>query len=349
MNKKLLIINRSIKGNNDGPEIILDSIFQIVDYHEYDICTGYKIYQTNEHIHNKLKLPFVNIHKELFFLFKNYKRIRSYKKILIFTYYSSPVLLMFLKILKLLNTQISIVGYDSFYRENIIKMKKHTNKIKMLPYFIKSMLLKFIEYLASIACDNIYLVSEKCIKFSRERINHRAPYKHFPIIPVINKKLVNDNKNFDKKRILIIGPFRTEIDIIDLLKNLELISTLDFIERIDFFGENSEKAKSFSKYPGSIYTYVDDFDAFFSKNESIVLYNRVNTPGIQTKLQKILMYNNLVYCHKDIDVGVYLNHLLTDINKISDVSQNKKQVKLEDIENALNNTLSDFKTISKDF
>ena len=61
------------------------------------------------------------------------------------------------------------------------------------------------------------------------------------------------------------------------------------------------------------------------------------------------MYNNLVYCHKDIDVGEYLNHLLTDINKISDVPQNKKQVKLEDIENALNNTLSDFKTISKDF
>ena len=48
-------------------------------------------------------------------------------------------------------------------------------------------------------------------------------------------------------------------------------------------------------------------------------------------------------------MGEYLNHLLTDINKISDVPQNKKQVKLEDIENALNNTLSDFFTISKDF
>ena len=77
---------------------------------------------------------------------------------------------MFLKILKLLNTQISIVGYDSFYRENIIKMKKHTNKIKMLPYFIKSMLLKFIEYLASIACDNIYLVSRNALNFQEKEL-----------------------------------------------------------------------------------------------------------------------------------------------------------------------------------
>ena len=61
------------------------------------------------------------------------------------------------------------------------------------------------------------------------------------------------------------------------------------------------------------------------------------------------MYNNLVYCHKDIDVGEYLNHFyITDINKISDVPQNKKQVKLEDIENALNNnTLSDTKQSQK--
>ena len=107
--------------------------------------------------------------------------------------------------------------------------------------------------------------------------------------------------------------------------------------------------KHLSNYPGSVYSYVEDFDYFFSKNDRIVLFNRINTPGIQTRLQKIIMYNNLVYRHKDIDVGDYLNALSRNITDLKNIKENNNQVKLEDIENAFNNTLSDFKLITKDF
>ena len=51
------------------------------------------------------------------------------------------------------------------------------------------------------------------------------------------------------------------------------------------------------------------------------------------------MYNNLVYRHKDIDVGDYLNALSRNITDLKNIKENNNQVKLEDIENAFNNTL----------
>ena len=334
---------------NDGPEIILKSIFQVCSIDDYDICCDYKIINSSKNFSYKLKVPCIHIHRELIFLFKNYKKLTKYKKIVVFTYYSSPLLLFILKILKLFKVEITIIGYDSFYRENRVKMQKQVKKHKQLPYYLKSLFLKFVEYLGSVASENIYLVSKKCIQFSKDRINPKGMYKHFPIIPRINNNLLSINKSFKTNQILIVGPFITDIDVIDLRINMKLISELNFIERVDFFGKDSEKVKHLSNSPGSVYSYVEDFDHFFSKNDRIVLFNRINTPGIQTRLQKIIMYNNLVYRHKDIDVGDYLNALSRNITDLKNIKENNNQVKLEDIENAFNNTLSDFKLITKDF
>ena len=65
-------------------------------------------------------------------------------------------------------------------------------------------------------------------------------YKHFPIIPTINNNLLSINKSFKTNQILIVGPFITDIDVIDLRINMKLISELNFIERVDFFGKDSE-------------------------------------------------------------------------------------------------------------
>ena len=145
-----------------------------------------------------------------------------------------------------------------------------------------------------------------------------------------------------------MGPFITDIDVIDLRINMKLISELNFTERVDFL-EKIRKSEALIQLPRFVYSYVEDFDHFFSKNDRIVLFNRINTPGIQTRLQKIIMYNNLVYRHKDIDVGDYLNALSRNITDLKNIKENNNQVKLEDIENAFNNTLSDFKLITKDF
>ena len=59
------------------------------------------------------------------------------------------------------------------------------------------------------------------------------------------------------------------------------------------------------------------------------------------------MYNNLVYCHKRYRCGDYLNALSRNITDLKNIKENNNQVKLEDIENAFNNTLSDFKLITK--
>ncbi len=349
MKDKLLITNRPITGQNDGPEIILDSIFQECNVDRYDFCYDFEIINSIPDLSTKLRIPFLHIHRELFFLLRNYKKVKKYKKIIVFSFYSCPTILFLIKIIKLINPKIIVIGYDSFYRENLIKMKKQKNIIKKIRFFLKSITLYFIEYLASKASDKIYLVSKECINFSKNKVDKTGPYKHFPLLPKINKSLFIKNKKFSYSNILIIGPFITEIDIIDLKINLALISNMKSIENIHFFGKNSNQAKNISGYPGKIYEYIDEFDSFFSQNEDIVIYNRINTPGIQTKLQKIIMYNNLVFCHSEIDVGDDLKSFCYDIKECLEMKSHHRQVNLEDIINASDNTLSKLKMIVKDF
>ncbi len=349
MRNKLLITNRPLKGENDGPEIILDLLFQESDIDSFDFCYDYKIISSVSDISPKLKIPFLHIHKELFFLFKNYKKLKAYEKIVIFSYYSCPIIFFLIKIMRLDSPRIIVIGYDSYYRENLLKMKKQKKIFSKFYFYLKSILLRFVEYLASLISEKIYLVSEGCINFSRAKINQNGQYQRFPIIPKINKSLFKESKKYNYKDILIIGPFTTEIDMIDLKKNLMIISSLKHIENIHFFGKNSTQAKNNSKYPGKVYEYLDDFDSFFSTNSDIIVYNRINTPGIQTKLQKIVMYNNLVFCHSGIDVGDDLKPYCYDITELTHLKKNHRQVNLVDIINASDNTLNVLKPIAKDF
>ena len=94
---------------------------------------------------------------------------------------------------------------------------------------MKSLFLKFVEYLGSVASENIYLVSKKCIQFSKDRINPKGMYKHFPIIPKINNNLLSINQSFKTNQILIVGPYINDIDVIDLIINMKLISELNLL------------------------------------------------------------------------------------------------------------------------
>lgn len=349
MKDKLLITNRPITGVNDGPEIILESIFNECDVDTYDFCYDFKITDSADNILTKIKIPFLHIHRELFFLLKNYKKIKKYRKIVIFSFYTSPIILFLIKIISNIKPKIIVIGYDSYYRENLIKMKKQKKFLKKIRFFFKTIALKFVEYLASIASDKIYLVSKEDINFSKNKVNKKGAYKYFPLLPKIKKDLFTKDKKFNYANMLIIGPFVTEIDIIDLKINLDLISNVKFIENINFFGKNSNQAKNISNFPGDAFEYVDDFDTFFSENLNIIIYNRINTPGIQTKLQKIIMYNNLVFCHTGIDVGNELNAYCYDINDCINAKNYRTQVKLEDIANASVNTLNELKLIAYDF
>ncbi len=350
MKDKLLITNRPITGTNDGPEIILDSIFNECHMDTYDFCYDFKITDSPPVIKTpKIKIPFLYVHKELFFLLKNYKKINNYKKIVIFSYYSSPIILFLIKLISDIKPKIIVIGYDSFYRENIIKMKKQKRFLKKIRLFFKSMTLKFVEYLASVASDKIYLVSKDCVDFSKNKVNRRGSYNCFPLLPKIKLDLFIKDKEFDFANMLIIGPFVTDIDTIDLKINLDLISNVKSIKSINFFGINSNQVKKFSNYPGKAFEFVDDFDSFFSKNSSVIIYNRISTPGIQTKLQKIIMYNNLVFCHTGIDVGNELNAYCYDIKDCISAKDYHRQIKLEDIANASDNTLSKLKLIAHDF
>ena len=55
---------------NDGPEIILKSIFQVCSIDDYDICCDYKIINSSKNFSYKLKIPCIHIHRELIFSFK---------------------------------------------------------------------------------------------------------------------------------------------------------------------------------------------------------------------------------------------------------------------------------------
>ena len=92
---------------------------------------------------------------------------------MVFTYYSSPLLLFILKILKLFKVEITIIGYDSFYRENRVKMQKQVKKHKQLPYYLKSLFLKFVEYLGSVASEKIYILFQKMYSVSKDRIQSK--------------------------------------------------------------------------------------------------------------------------------------------------------------------------------
>ena len=314
MKDNLLILNRNVS-DKDGPSIILDSILKDGRNSTYDVCINFKIFDINEHHPKAKKILFLNFLREMYFLIANMNTIFRYKKIVIFSYYSSPIILMILKIFKAVDIRLITIGYDSFHREYKTKLNKENYFLHRVPYFIKSSVMLLIEYIASKASDKVFLVSDSCIDFSKKNINKNGPYYKFPIIPEIDNNLILPDKKISHDDLIIVGPFITNADFSDLRSNLkELAKYKKEIKSISFFGKGSDRAKRLSSYSGTSYEYLDDFDVFFSYNTKVIIYNRINTPGVQTKLQKIILYSNLVFSNGPTDVGVHLSSYLYDIN-----------------------------------
>ena len=59
----------------------------------------------------------------------------------------------------------------------------------------------------------------------------------------------------------------------------------------------------------------------------------------------MILYNNIVFCHSEIDVGDDLKSFCYDIKECLEMKSHHRQVNLEDIINASDNTLSKLKMI----
>ena len=82
-------------------------------------------------------------------------------------------------------------------------MKKQKRFLKKIRFFFKSIALKFVEYLASIASDKIYLVSKEDINFSKNKVNKKGAYKYDKhILEEYKVKLKKPIKN----KIASVGP-----------------------------------------------------------------------------------------------------------------------------------------------
>ena len=286
----LVLSNRSLAGATDGPQEVLEQFLsdKIFDY--VNLCS------LNSSLSRQFFYSIIMILK---IIFDRKIKILSYEHFVFFPYQSTPVCLLLL--LKLLGRKVSVVGYDSFFRNYKLLQSRRIgfkNKIKnrllIIHYYV-------IESTISKMADEIYLVSRQCISHSNYYFK-TGNYMLFNVNPIAELPKSEAHK-VDEAAADIFGPFISDYDIYDLACTIAKVKNLGLEpHQIALFGKGASSVMPELPFHSRV-EWVEEFEDFHRARRHLAIINRGPCAGVSTRAQKLIRLGRSVYVKKDVDVG----------------------------------------------
>ncbi|MDC0639736.1 hypothetical protein OAP36_02075 [Planktomarina temperata] len=286
----LVLSNRSLSGAIDGPQEVLEQFLsdKIFDY--------VNLFSLNGSLRRQY---FYSILVVLKIIFDRRVKILSYKHFVFFPYQSTPVCLLLL--LKLFGRKISVVGYDSFFRNYKLLQSRRLgfknrikNRLLILHYYI-------IESTISKIADEIYLVSRECISHSNYYFT-AGNYVLFHLNP-IDELPKSEAIGVIETAADIFGPFISDYDVYDLQCTIEKVKNLGLEpHQIALFGEGASSVMPELPFHSRI-EWVEEFEGFHGARRHLAIINRGPCAGVSTRAQKLIRLGRCVYVKKGVDVG----------------------------------------------
>ena len=239
---------------------------------------------------------------------------------------------------------LRIIGYDSFFRMNFLNFKKPLKPSTKIKLFARLIMHYFKELRMALLADELFFVSNGCIR----SFLCRFPWAHkkvflLPLLPQFEEKLTRSSSectvanqellNCGKKKLVVLGRYLSEWMIYDFHVKRSVLSKMQEHFDITVIGRGSEVMLSrYSELSGiTACEWLEDFDEFFKSGDLIVIYGPETASGLQTKLQKVILYGNCVFANSAIDVGKDLGDLMTSYKDVSELPQLLKTIHFNEL------------------
>lgn len=239
---------------------------------------------------------------------------------------------------------LRVVGYDSFFRMNFLNFRKPLKLFTKVKIFARLIMHYLKELLIAIFANEVFFVSNGCI----QSFLYRFPWAHkkvflLPLLPKIDKRLTTstskrtflntENQNYGKRRLVVLGRYLSEWMIYDFHVKRSVLSKIQEHFDITVVGRGAEvMLNQYSELSGvTACEWLQDFDEFFKSGDFIVVYGPETGSGVQTKLQKVILYGNCVFANSAIDVGEDLGHLMTGYKDVSELPKLLKTIHFNDL------------------
>jgi len=234
---------------------------------------------------------------------------KTYKSIIVFGSFNWTLVLATILICG--SRRVSVIGYDSITRTMALNYKRALTKNKLVwaARFSKYFLL---ELLFSILRVRFLFVSQFCVEYHKKLFSPVAPKAELlPTLPSDNKRPAREVLS---NKVYILGPCNSDLDYHNLNQTLKLMLESGFtLGDLIFVGSGFHK---FNKNEIYRINFVENFDKWAGNLRHPIVSLRPRAPGIQTKIQRMLLLGNCVFCIDEIDVFPISNHLVRPLREL---------------------------------
>ena len=290
---KILVGNRNISGNNDGPEEVLRQFLN-----------------TDQFIYLNVNKIYNNFHGikcfDIKYNFKLMQFLKKYPKGTEFIFFPLHTVPIFSSIFLRKRFPHSVIGYDSFYRNYLLLFKRRRGFKNIFKNVLCTIYFFLVELLVSLYFEKIYFVSRKCRVFFNKVFSSKIGCD-FPI----NKFEITSPKslvNWKRDNVTILGPFKSDYDKTDLEITLQKLNKIGVADnKISLLGREANKVISSRVFLNRI-DWVNNYDEYLKEMPGIFFLNRTAGSGVPTKAQKVIRLGKILFVHRGIDVGKgYIN------------------------------------------
>ena len=234
---------------------------------------------------------------------------KAYKSIIIFGSFNWPLVLTAILICG--PRRVSVIGYDSITRTMALNYKRALIKNKLLwaARFLKYFSL---ELLFSILRVRFLFVSRFCVEYHKKLFSPLAPKAE--LLPTLPSDKKRPAREVFSDKVYVLGPCNSDLDYYNLNQTLKLMLESGFTPGdLIFVGSGFHKIKNNEI---NRINFVENFDKWAGNIGHPIVSLRPGAPGIQTKVQRMLLLGNYVFCLNEIDVYPMSNHLVRPLREL---------------------------------
>ncbi|MDC0336965.1 hypothetical protein OAN95_01985 [Alphaproteobacteria bacterium] len=316
----LLLISRPYQGKDDGPHQIIHNLFNSGPITRTHIFYGGEILEPTEYqkvFAPKLQNLFSVYHqlaKEMMALHKNYKTI--------IVFGSFNVVFVLFSLLFSFKKKVLIIGYDSLTRTALLNFK-HSNAKESVRWACSLLKGYLIESIISALPVQTLFVSEGCLNFHRRLFRYLKPDAAAFACKPMDKP--HAPKKVFSNKVVILGPCKTGLDYKNFRETINELANNGFTEEnIILFGSG------FVNVCCKAYThisYVKNFEEWAINIEHPIISMRPRAPGIQTKIQRLILFGNSIFCIAPFDIYPLDSHLIRPVSDLRPDSEYQATVK----------------------
>ncbi|MDC0444487.1 hypothetical protein OAM78_04055 [Alphaproteobacteria bacterium] len=309
--KKLIVFDRAALGPSNGPQQIVNNILaaKFITEEDYIFFDG-DLTSLDRFAKTKNVRPRLGVIRScvafVLVLFRLNRRIRG---VVIFGTFNFRYYLASRLLLR--GVKVTVIGYDCFTKTWLMNLKKSSG-IELVRFVLRFCIYFLKESAILMSGGKLLLVSKRCSDFMQ--MFFTCSPSQLGILSTMPTPCAGTKKICSSRKVILLGPCKSGLDKHNCSSVLRTLKSNGFLnDDIILFGDGffDVSLRGMERID-----FVENFGEWATKNSYVLVSLRAGAPGIQTKVQNLLLSGNVIFADGAIDVTPMPNILIRNIEDL---------------------------------